>query len=131
MLPVKTLESNFTYLGPAPEVADMPCRLEGAQTYSVWVLSDEERELIAKGGHIRLGIFGVRPIPPVSLQVVPNVRPWMRERAPCDKCGQEADAPIHYAGGGTHAYRLRKEPYDRPAVPAVTPRPPDGPRAIA
>jgi hypothetical protein len=76
MQPIRTNESNFTYLGPTRETADLPCRLEGQRdTFSVWEPTEEDRKIIAAGGHVRLGIHGVRPIPPVSLQVVANVGP--------------------------------------------------------
>lgn len=105
MNPINTNESNFTYLGPHPEVADLPCRAEGADTFSVWELTEEERKLIADGGHIRLGIHGMRPIPPVSLQIVPNCGPHKRVPFPCVACGKEVDDPAHQSGPGTHAFR--------------------------
>lgn len=107
MHPIRTNESNFTYLGPTTEVADLPCRLEGRDTYSVWALTPEERKQIAEGANIRLGIIGMRPIPPVSLQVVVNNGPWERQPAPCDVCGEEFEHPTHLSGPGTHAYRQR------------------------
>jgi hypothetical protein len=111
MQPIRTNESNFTYLGPGRETADLPCRLEGERdTFSVWEPTASDRELIAAGGHIRLGIHGVRPIPPVSLQVVGNAGPWQRVPDPCDTCQKEVDDPVHLAGPGTHAFRSRSRP---------------------
>jgi hypothetical protein len=109
MNPVATRETNFTYMGPTDEVADLPCRREGNNTtFSVWELSADERAMIAAGANIRLGIHGVVPIPPVSLQVVPHVGPWERVSAPCVVCGREAEDAAHGTGPGTHAFRLRR-----------------------
>lgn len=99
---------RFTYLGPTVEVSDVPCRIEGADTFSLWSLRPEERQLIAEGGHIRLGIHGARPIPPVSLQVVANAGACERVPSPCDICGREIEDAVHDAGPDTHAFRCRK-----------------------
>jgi hypothetical protein len=111
MQPIKTNEANYTYLGPTPEIADLPCRINGHDTFAAWEPTDEERALIAAGGHIRLGIYGMRPIPPVSLEIVANVGPYERVSAPCDQCNREPDDPIHGMGSNTHptthAYRSR------------------------
>jgi hypothetical protein len=117
MTPIKTNEANFTYLGPTPEIADLPCRNEGTDTYSVWEPTAEERRMIAEGAHVRLGIYGARPIPPVSLQIVVNAGPHERTPAPCDVCGKEGDDPVHAAGPGTHAFRLRASVRRTPYVP--------------
>lgn len=120
MNPVKTNETNFTYLGPAPEIADLPCHLDrrdigqGTNTFTVWVLSDEERRVITEGGHVRLGIYGARPIPPVSLQVVPNAGPTERLNTPCDVCGKQPEDPVHDLGDDTHAFRSRSKLERRP-----------------
>lgn len=58
MRPIKTNESNFTYLGPEDDIADLPCRTEGMDTFSVWAPSEEDRKVIANGGNIRLGSYG-------------------------------------------------------------------------
>lgn len=78
MEPIKTDNTNAVYIGisEAPEVMDLPCEREvdsqGSQVvvHSVWCLSPEEREAIARGENIKLGIYTHTPIPPVSLQVV-------------------------------------------------------------
>jgi hypothetical protein len=114
MQPIRTNESNFTYLGPTRETADLPCRLEGQRdTFSVWEPTEEDRKIIAAGGHVRLGIHGVRPIPPVSLQVVANVGPYERKPDRCDVCQREVDDAVHASGPGTHAFRSRKDGYAR------------------
>lgn len=79
MKPIRTNRSNFTYRGPTPDIMDLPCertRIEGGGqdgapiTYSVWELTQEERDFVARGGNIKLGILYAQPIPPVSLQIV-------------------------------------------------------------
>jgi hypothetical protein len=37
--------------------------------YSVWTFTPEEREYIARGANLVLGIVGMEPIPPVSLSL--------------------------------------------------------------
>ena len=68
MLPIRTERSNFTYLGPSPEVGDLPCRREDGVVYSTWELTHEERIAIGEGANIELGIWH-EPIPPVSLAI--------------------------------------------------------------
>ncbi len=109
MRPVKTNDSNFTYFGPDGEIADLPCRLEGANTFCVLEPTEADRKLVAEGGHIRLGIYGARHIPPLSLQVVANAGPYERVPAPCDVCGKEVDDAVHGSGPETHAFRLRSK----------------------
>lgn len=110
MTPIKVNESNFIYRGPTAEVADLPCRTEGndrfGDTFSVREFTDAERQAIAMGANLRLGIYGMRPIPPVSLQVVDNQGPWQRVPNPCLICGQEVDAAVHQSGPDTHAFRV-------------------------
>jgi hypothetical protein len=106
--PVKTADTNFCYTGPIPEIADLPCRVEGHNTSSTWELtSDELEQLYLHGGRLRLTIIG-HPIPPVMLEVVSSDGPARRVKAPCDVCGLEVDEPVHMSGDGTHAYRHRK-----------------------
>jgi hypothetical protein len=69
MRPIRTTESNFTYLGFKPEIGDMPVERDGAgRVFAVYALSDEERIMIANGAHIRLGVHQ-EPIPPISMSV--------------------------------------------------------------
>lgn len=107
MAPIKVAESNFCFLGPTREIADLPCHIQGENTFAIFEPTAEERKLIADGGHIRLGIHGIRPIPPVSLAIVSDLGPYRRLPAPCDVCGKDAEDPIHLSGDGTHAYRFR------------------------
>ena len=71
MIPVRTRASNFVYRGPSPDVGDAWVERSPAEhaVYLDWQPSDEERAAIAAGGLIRLGIFNMEPIPPVSLNV--------------------------------------------------------------
>lgn len=72
MKPVRTASSNFTYLGPTPDVGDLPCqRVRPGEIRSVWELSELERDMVAAGGRIELAIYA-EPIPPVSLTVLPH-----------------------------------------------------------
>jgi hypothetical protein len=110
MIPIRTKEANFTYLGPHSEIADLPCRREAEVTFSIWEPTEKERSLIASGGRVRLGIYGARPIPPVSLQIVGPAGDYERVPAPCRLCGKEADDPVHESGDGTHAFKLPLTP---------------------
>lgn len=87
MQPVKTEKSNFVYKGPTEDIADLPCErvqeiYEGASgenrvhraVYSVWEPTDEERQAIADGANVKLGILGMEPIPPVSVEVADESR---------------------------------------------------------
>lgn len=70
MIPVRTRASNFVYRGPSPDIGDAWVdRQPGPSVYLDWQPSDEERAAIAAGALIRLGIHGMEPIPPVSLNV--------------------------------------------------------------
>lgn len=66
MRPIRTEQSNFTYLGPVPRVADLPCQRQDAAVFAVYQPTDEERLAIAQGANIELGI-ATEPIPPVSV----------------------------------------------------------------
>lgn len=71
MKPVRTRSSNFVYRGPTPDIGDawVERRPGERAVYLDWKPSEEERRLIADGALIRLGIFYMEPIPPVSLNV--------------------------------------------------------------
>lgn len=72
MIPVRTRRSNFVYRGPTPDIGD--AWVERAPDEHVvfmeWAPTDEERRDIAQGGLVRLGIYYMEPIPPVSLATV-------------------------------------------------------------
>lgn len=79
MRPVKTTRSNLVYRGDGADIIDLHCEratLEGGSVdgggviYSVWKLSEGEREHVARGGKLKVGILFMEPIPPVSLEIV-------------------------------------------------------------
>lgn len=78
MQPIATSHpSEFVYgapLGMEDRVGGLPCTREqtdlgGTAIFSIWEPTAEEREAIAAGANLRLGIFGPEPISPVSLGV--------------------------------------------------------------
>lgn len=81
MKPVKTARSNAVYRGPTLDIGDawverQRVRLPEGDVDVVWMdwlPTDAEREAIARKGVIRLGIWGMEPIPPVSLEVRPDI----------------------------------------------------------
>lgn len=70
MKPIQTANSNFVYLGPRGDIGNLPCQRAPGVVLSVWELTDAERIMIANGAQVRLGIYGVEPIPPVMLDIV-------------------------------------------------------------
>ena len=71
MIPVRTARSNFVYRGPTPDIGDAWVERVPAErtVFMEWQPDPTERELIAAGALIRLGIYGMEPIPPVSLGI--------------------------------------------------------------
>jgi hypothetical protein len=71
MKPVQTRETNMTYTLSGGTVAnDLPClRVRPGFVLSEWELTDVEREAIANGARIELGMHS-EPHPPVQLSVV-------------------------------------------------------------
>lgn len=91
MNPVKTERSNFIYRGPTIDIGDAwveraTVTEHGRQipvVYMDWQPTEAEREAIAAGkGVVRLGIWGMEPIPPVSLEVRPDIAIVDTERPP-------------------------------------------------
>lgn len=81
MKPIKTEHSNHNF-GPPPNVTDgsigdLPCQIVDEDGYreivSVWEPSKAEREAIANGLNIRLGVGWIGAFPPVSLGVTHEV----------------------------------------------------------
>lgn len=74
MLPIKTNRSNFTYKGDGAGVGDLPCERTTESgvgvVYAVYEPAEEERRAIAEGGFIKIGIWGMEPIPPISLNTI-------------------------------------------------------------
>lgn len=76
MTPVKTDASNFIFVGPTVDILDVWTEVDRDQgvVYVDWVPTEAERDAIAAGkGVIRLGIAQF-PMPPVSLEVRPDLR---------------------------------------------------------
>lgn len=98
MKPVRTVSSNFVYRGPSPDIGDawVERRPEERAVYLVWELSDVEREAIALGGQVKLGIFNMEPIPPVSLNVV--VEEKVIDADPGHRISVRPDDPIRRGG---------------------------------
>jgi hypothetical protein len=70
MRPVRTANANIVYRGPTPEIGDLHCqRVRPGEIRSVWEPTDQERELLARGGRVEVGLFS-EPIPPISVIVV-------------------------------------------------------------
>lgn len=76
MRAIRTSTSNHSIGPPAGqegEIGALPCEIVdtdlGRFIYSTWVLSDEERQAIANGLNIRLGVGDIGAFPPVSLGV--------------------------------------------------------------
>ena len=94
MKPVKTSRSNVVYRGPTVDIGDAWCERRRVRLptgdvsviYMAWQLDDNEREVLARGkGVIELGIWGMEPIPPVSLGVRPDLVVADEERSPIEE----------------------------------------------
>lgn len=73
MNPVRTARSNMVYRGPTPDIEDAWTESTHDAAYLVWELTPEEREAVAGGANLRLGVFQ-HPMPPVSLDVTQERR---------------------------------------------------------
>jgi len=77
MNPVRTERSNAVYRGPTVDIGDAwveraTVKLPSGPVnvvYMDWLPKPEELELIRTGAVVRLGIWGMEPIPPVSMQI--------------------------------------------------------------
>ncbi len=77
MKPIKTKETNHSF-GPPPGkedlIGNLPCSVQevedlGVFIYSVYKPTDEERQAIADGWNIRLGVGWIGSFPPVSVGI--------------------------------------------------------------
>lgn len=71
MKPIRTPETNAVFTaaeGDEEDVFPLPVEVRGPGIHSTWELSDEEREMIAEGGVIEMGVAAKTP-PPVGLAV--------------------------------------------------------------
>ena len=79
MKPIRTPKTTGIYGAPRGlerEVGGLPYfrkatggGIPGTTVYSVWTFTPQEREYIARGANLVLGIVGMEPIPPVSLDI--------------------------------------------------------------
>lgn len=88
---IRTDKSNFTFLGPTPEVSDLPTELDREEriVWSVWKLTDEEREAIANGAQVKLGIFQEETVDPTETRCDGCGALWAHKRGvvTCGHCG--------------------------------------------
>jgi hypothetical protein len=84
--PIRTVNSNFTYLGPAPDIGDLPVRRGDGSVRSVWRLTDSERAMIANGAQIELAIYQ-EPMPPVALALTNEEPADDPDDLTCSNCG--------------------------------------------
>jgi hypothetical protein len=82
---IKTPFTNSTLRGPAEDIGDLECELtvytsevtgESICTDSAWEPDEHQRDLLAAGAHIRLGVWQ-HPIPPLMVSL---------EAPFCDTC---------------------------------------------
>lgn len=72
MEPIKFEGADVNYRGPSEEVGDLWCMREKPGLIRVvYELDEDDRRMLAEGGRIMLGIW-TEPIPPVSMQVIPE-----------------------------------------------------------
>lgn len=72
MRPVRHAGCNFVYRGPTPDIGDLHVQVQLSGVVEVaYELDDNDRALIAAGGRLLLGIWS-QPIPPVSMQAIPE-----------------------------------------------------------
>jgi len=68
-VPVRTKKSNFVYKGPGPDVGDAWVENYPEVVYMTWELTNEERAFLLDGGNLRIGIWNIKPIPPISVEM--------------------------------------------------------------
>lgn len=82
MLPIQTERSNFVFKGDGGEVVDLHVEratINGGPhdgmpvVYSVWEPTEEDRERIAAGGNIKVGVW-LAPPPPIIVLVTEEQR---------------------------------------------------------
>lgn len=76
MRPIKTAESDFNFgppRGRENSIGDLPCKKDVEDgmsvVYSVWEPSAIERAAIARGENLRIGVFGLVGMVPISLGI--------------------------------------------------------------
>lgn len=81
MEPIRTAETNFDYgppRGHEGDIGNLPC-MKGTNNgypvvFAVYEPDDEERKAIAEGANLRMGLYGIEPICPVSLGITALTR---------------------------------------------------------
>jgi hypothetical protein len=72
MDPVTHPSHNFTYKGPTEAIGDLSCERtteDGTPVvFSHWQPTSEELEILNNGGFVKLAIWHMQPIPPVSVE---------------------------------------------------------------
>lgn len=96
MEPIKTPETNITYTAEADEILDLPAVYEPSEVRisSTWELTELEREQIAEGGFIGLGVAAHQP-PPAGLAVEPPFCPQCERRMEWSKEVRTFTCPEH------------------------------------
>lgn len=86
MKPVKHAGASIVYRGDGDKIGDLWCmRQKPGHIDIVYEFDDKERQMIAEGGRILIGIHH-EPIPPISMQVMPQ-----------GFCEPVAEHPFHVA----------------------------------
>lgn len=72
MHPIRTEQANVVYRGPRDDIGDLWVQRDAqlGGVFATYELTDEDRAMLAQGGHLELGIY-CEPMPPVSLRVMP------------------------------------------------------------
>ena len=75
MWPIRTPYTPDVYKGNGGDVIDLPCKIErradGSQmgVWSTWEPDENEKQLLAEGGSVLLGVFTPSALPPVYVGV--------------------------------------------------------------
>ena len=77
MIAKATENSNHVFKAPdgAKDIHDLPCQLLKDETgqleivRSVWIISENERQMIANGANIELDVYWIGAFPPVAVNV--------------------------------------------------------------
>lgn len=114
---IRTTRSNFTFLGPRPDIADLPSELNrpAGSTSSVWKLTDAERQAIADGAQVKLTVVQL-PMPPVALEIVKEEEIVSPDETRCEACGALWDNDRQIKVCGHCGTELVRATGDDPAV---------------
>lgn len=78
MRPIKRPDHNFTYKGPTPDIGDLSCEvfIEPPETRVVrshWRPSRDELTVLLEGGSVELDVLTGGPLPPLAVNVAPEI----------------------------------------------------------